>query len=367
MAVKPIISTITPWDTTVGTNITFSYSGNLPVTAKATIKDASTLKTVLVVSDSVSLIEDGRYNLYIPANVLKVNVSDINGNGNKYSIQLYVTDNNNSNSPLSDKAYFWCFTTPEFYYQYPETEQTIEGSSVASIVVYQQQEGESLYTYRHYLYDNSKNLIRMSDHFYDESNLQYTFKGLENSTSYYIRCQGQTKSGMILDTGFIHFYTIYGEVEDYSIIGVTSDDNATVYGTTNLILIEANEDPDLYIYINSLVQLRKKKITYETNYKIARDFTLQIKITKVRYNGLLLQMHNKNYPDCDITLDSYVFDDGLLRYCLKVNNGIATYVLYTEGFEADNDDYVVVTIRRVNNVFSLDAVKVDEDEEEGGE
>jgi len=361
MAVKPIISTITPWDSTAGTNITFSYSGNLPVSAKATIGNASTLKTVLTLSGGVTNTPDGRFMFYIDGNILKANLADINGNGNKYYIQLSVIDSHNTSSPYSDKAYFWCLSTPQFYYQYPETDSRVEGASVDASLVYEQAEGEKLYMYRHYLYDNSKNLIQMSDHFYDENGMTYTFKGLDVSTSYYVRSQGQTKNGILLDTGYVHFYTENAEMESHSLLGLESDDNATVYGTTNMILIEANEDPDLYIYFNSLVQLIGKKITYETNYKIARDFTLQIKITKVKYNGILLRMYNKTHPECEITLDSYYFDEenGFLRYCLKVNNGISTYVLYTEGMDVSTDDYIVVTIRRVNNVFSLTAEQVE--------
>ena len=367
MAVKPIISTITPWDTTAGTNITFSYSGNLPVTAKAIIGNASTLKTVLTLTNSVIGTGDGRFLFCIDANVLKANVSDINGNGNKYYIQLCVVETNGSASPYSDKTFFWCFTTPLFFYQYPENGSRIDGASASVSVVYSQPEGEKIGEYRHYLYDNSKNAIQMSDIYYDDSGYDYTFKGLDVSTSYYIRCIGRTRSGIPLDTGYIHFYTESAEIENNALLGLESDDNATVYGTTNMILIEANEDPAWYVFINSLVQLIGKKITYETNYKIARDFTLQIKITKVKYNGLLLKMYNKEFPDCIITLDSYVFPNdyfvgGGLRYCLKACNGLATYVLYTPPLEdISTDDFIVVTIRRINNVFSLTAEKVEDE------
>ena len=370
MAVKPIISTITPWDSTVGTNITFSYSGNLPVSAKAIIGNASTLKTVLTLSRSVIGTFDGRFLFYIDGNLLKANVSDVNGNGNKYYIQLCVVESDGSVSPYSEKTFFWCFSTPLFFYQYPENGSRIDGASTSICISYSQPEGEKIGEYRHYLYDNSKNIIQTSDVYYDDSGFNYDFKGLDPSTSYYIRCIGRTRNGMPLDTEYIHFYTESTEIENNALLGLESDLNATVYGTTNLILIEANEDPAWYIFINSLVQLIGKKITYENNYKIARDFTLQIKITKVKYNGLLLKMYNKEFPDCIITLDSYYFPNdytvnGDLRYCLKAYNGLATYVLYSPPLNVKTDDFVVVTIRRVNNVFSLTAEKVEDDSTNG--
>lgn len=358
MAVKPIISMITPWDSTVGTNIVFSYSGNLPVFAKAVVRNASTLTIIWTSTKTVVSDTEGRYLFNIEANAFKANPADADGNGNKYCIQITTVDNNNESSAVSDKTYFWCFATPEFYFYKPEAEAMIENTYIQADLIYTQSNGEKIYSYRYYLYDNSKCLIAMSDQFYTDDDFEYFFKGVENKTSYYVRAQGITKNGIPLDTGYVHVFTNYDQVENYSILSLESDDNATVTGLTNMICIDADEDSNDYIFINSLVQLIGKKVTYQTNYKIARDFTMQIKITKVLYNGVLIIMFNKNNPDCIVTLDSYVFDDGLLRYCLKASNGIATYVLYTEGMEAENDDYIVITIRRINNLFSLDATKV---------
>lgn len=360
MAVKPIISTIIPWDTTVGTNIAFSYSGNLPVTAKGIIKNASTLETRWTYEETVIRDNDGRYLFYIAPNTLKANSADVDGNGNKYSIQLIVTDNEGNISPISDKEYFWCFETPQCYYNKPNYDEVIGSPNIELELVYSQSNGEKIYSYRHYLYDNSRNLVVISDHFYDETGFSYIFRGLDNKTSYYIRTQGITKNGMPVDTGYLRIFTDYGTPEVYSILGLESDANATVYGHSNMICIDADEDDEDYIFINSLVQVIRKKITYQTNYTIARDFTLQLKFTKVLFNGLLLKMYNKEYPDYTITIDSYYFYDNLIRYCLKVFNGLATYVLYTDGLELQNDDYVVLTLRRVNNAFSFTAQKVEE-------
>ena len=130
MAVKPIISTITPWDSTVGTNIAFSYSGNLPVSAKGIIKTASTLETRWTHEQSVIRDKDGRYLFYIPPNTLKANSADVDGNGNKYCVQLTVTDSAGGVSQISDKEYFWCFATPLFYYTKPIREANIESKYI---------------------------------------------------------------------------------------------------------------------------------------------------------------------------------------------------------------------------------------------
>ena len=356
MAVKPIISTITPWDATVGSNITFSYSGNLPVTAKGIIRNASTLETLCTLTGNVVGGSGDTFMFFIPPDSFKADPLDTNANGYKYCIQLTVYDSQNHASAISDKAYFWCLATPECYYILP-----IDGSEIGNPFInlelsYHQDNGEKLYTYRHYLYDEGKNIVASSDTFYDDTGMTYSFKGLNNRTFYYVRTQGRTKNGMLVDTGYVKVLINYGEEETYSVLGLESDSNATVFGDTNLICIEADEDPAYYIFLNSYVQLIGKKVTYQTNYSIFRDFTIQLKITKLKYNGLILKMYNKDNPDCIITLDSYVFDDGLLRYCLKAFNGIATYVLYTPGIEVDHDDIMVINIRRIDNVFSLEAL-----------
>ena len=304
MAAKPIISTIAPWDSTRGTNIFFSYSGNLPVKARGVIRDASTLELIWNKTKSVMRDEKtGMWMLYVEPNGISQRGG--NGNGTKYCIQITAIDADDNESSISDKSYFWCLADPLFYYNEPVENSTIETSYVNLKLVYSQANGEKIYTYRHFLYDNSKNIITMSNHYYNEDGFDYSFKGLDNKTSYYIRTQGTTKNGMILDTGYVQIFTSYGEPETYSILELSSDDNATVYGRTNMICIDADEDASDYIFLNSLVQLIKKKITYQNNYTIHRDFTLQIKITKLFYNGLLLKMYSKENPDCIITVDSY--------------------------------------------------------------
>lgn len=354
MGAKPVINSINPWDATQGQVINFQYSGAIPVSNRAVIYDAATLR---VVYDDV--YTSTALSHYIPPNAFKVEDYEPNGNGHKYAIQIQVQDSNGITSPYSDKVFFWCFATPQFYYTYPVSETTTDQASINVKLVYSQADGEKIYNYRHQLYDNSKILVSMSDTFFDEENYEYTFKGLENMTAYYVRAQGITKNGLSLDTGMVKFYVNRFVSETFDVLGLQSDLNASVYGMSNMICIDANEDAGDFVYLNSTVQLGEKSITYEKNYKIARDFTMQLKFTKLWNNGIILYMYNKNNPSNTITIDQYLFDDDTIRYCLKVFNGIATYVLYSEPIIAQHNDYVVLNIRRINNVFSLEAIKVE--------
>ena len=351
MAVKPVISNMTPWDSTKEKFIYFTYSGNLPVSNRLTIYDASTLN---VVYDEVQVTPS--FSHRIPPNTLKVSYLDPNGNGHKYAAVIVVTDANGVESSPSDKAYFWCLTDPLFAYSYPTADANIDSPTVDFNVHYYQAEGEELYSYRHYLYDNTKNEVATSDMNYTLDNLTYSFKGLDNHTSYYIRTIGVTKNGISVDTGMLHVFINYANTGSFALMNAESDDNATVTGYTNIISIDADESADDYIFLNSCVQLLDKKVTYQNNFKINRDFTLQLKITRLWNNARICYMTNgTNY----IEISSYVFDDETVRYCMKANNGFTDYVRYSDALEVTNLDYVVITLRRIGNFFNFNAVKIE--------
>ena len=350
MATKPVISNMTPWDATQEKVINFTYSGNLPVSNRATVYDASTLEVVYDVTQITP-----SFTHTIPANTLRITRLEPNGNGHKYAIEIRVTDSNGTESPVSDKAYFWCLATPTFAYSFPTENANIDTPTVYFKVVYSQANGEELYSYKHYLYDNTKNEIASSDMNYTLDNLEYSFKGLTNHTSYYLRTVGVTKNGIEVDTGMRHVFINYENTGSYAIMNAESDLNATVTGYTNIICIDATESADDYIFLNSCVQIMDKKVTYETNFKINRDFTMQLKLTRLWYNGRICYMTNGTNH---IEITSYVFDDETVRYCMKANNGLTDYVLYSDALNVTNLDFVVITLRRIGNFFSFNATKV---------
>lgn len=351
MAVKPIVKTISPWDTEVGTQIYFTYSGNTPVANRAMIYDAASLKLVYdVTRETTSLFH------WIDPGVLKPNSTVTNGNGNKYCIQIEIKDNTGATSMLSDKAYFWCFSKPDFYYTTPIEDESIITSNINLNLVYSQAEDEQIHNYRHSLYDSAKTLVMQSDAFFDSEGYNYTFKGLSNKTSYYLRTEGVTRNGMSLDTGYVRVNINYYDPEKYEILILDSDTNATVYGQTQMICIDANEDEKDYVFFNSMVRLISRTVTWESNYNITGDFSMQLKISNLHACGDILTMYNKERKKYTLSINQYLFDNGTVRYCLRAFNGVSTYTLYSRPLNVLNTDVAALNIRRKNNIYSLDVI-----------
>ena len=350
MAVKPVVSNMTPWDATKEKVINFTYTGNLPVSNRATIYDASTLQVVYDVTEQTS-----SFTHTIPPNTLRTSMYEPNGNGHKYAIELRVTDFNGVESAVSDKVYFWCLETPVFEYVYPLNDSSINLPSLDLQINYSQANGEKLYSYRHYLYDNTRQEVIMTDTYYTDENLAYSFKGLDNHTSYYIRSKGTTENGIEVDTGMTRVFINYENVGNYALMNTESDLNATVTGYTNITCIDATEDADDYVFFNSCVQLLDKKVTYEKNFKIDKDFTMQLKITQLWNNARICYMTNgTNF----IEISSYRFDDNSIRYMLRVNNGLTDYIRYSDPLYVQNTDFVVINLRRIDNLFNFNALQV---------
>lgn len=352
MGAKPVVKQIAPWDAKDGYLVQFSIDGMIPVKNRLTIYNATNLAIVYEQTQ-----ETTSYTHSIASNSFKANDYDKTANGNKYCLQVEVYGVNGQKSYASEKVYFWCLATPTFNYASPFNDQILDKSSVDVDLNYYQIQGEKLYSYRHYLYNEAKVQINTSKLFFDEEGLNYTFKGLDNRETYYVRAQGETKNGIILDTGYIRFTTNYEESEYQDVLALSSDLNATVTGTTNMIIIEANEDSEDFVYTDSYVHIKDRTVTYERNYHITGDFQLILKFTKIKYNGVILRMYSKSNPDAKITIDSYMFEDGL-RYCLKATNGVGTYVLYTNPIvDYEHDDFVRVTVKRQGNFYTISAMK----------
>ena len=198
---KPVINSIKPFDATKASKVSMTYIGNLPYSNRIIIYDATTLSVVFDDTQSGFTLEHT-----IPANTLT--------NGKKYAIQGQVFDSVGNASVLSDKAYFWCFATPSFYFSNVNNDDTITTASFYANLVYDQPDWEDIAEYRFYLYDEVKNLLVESEAYYTTDNMNYPYRGLEDDKFYYIRAIGATQNGIQMDTGYIKVFVNYENPED---------------------------------------------------------------------------------------------------------------------------------------------------------
>lgn len=333
---KPIITKITPFDATNAYTVSLLWTGNRPKSNRIIITDNITGSTIF--DDIVTT-----YALQhtIPAGKLV--------NGRYYMIQAIITDEDGNVSALSDKKLFYTLTTPTFMFN-NLPEDKLKNASYAASITYYSVELEELQSYKFYLYDSVKIKILESDMLTDTVNVGYTYKALQNNTSYYVQCIGYTKNGLILDTG-LHLLNVY--YENPSIYSRVYAENMPDVGCVNIkshfIHIKASGD-DNYEYIDDYIDLTSKKLIYNQGFKIEGDFAMKLTGKKLWKSSEILRMRN-DYNN--VVVSSYIYPDNMLRFKLTVDNGLCNYILYSDALSFEQVDDVTIFIKRVNNIYLI--------------
>lgn len=334
---RPIIQRINPFDSNYDYEISISWTGNRAHANRIVIRDNESNDVVF--DDLVST-----YSLkhIIPAHTLT--------NGKKWVIEAQVYDEENTPSSLSEKVLFSTFTTPDFYFDNVPEGDKIANSSFSASIHYFSPEGENISSYNFHLYDSSKRILLESNLLNDNENINYTYKGLENNTVYYIRCAGSTVNGMSLDTGYVEISVYYENPNTYARIYTTAlPSQGCVQVASNLIIIDYNGDEE-FEYTDGMIDLRDKTLYYNDDFLIRDDFTVLLKGKNLWQTNELLKMKNENM---ELNLSSRIYTNNKLRFRLLVPNGVDNYLLYSDELEFDDQDLITIVLRRVNNIYLL--------------
>lgn len=351
MATKPIIKNITPFDAKSGTRITAVYSGNIPYYNRVVIQDANTLQTVYARTIQTSAYEHYLDPSYKGSLVEDGDVGYALINGRRYTVTIQFFGRNISEDVgiVSDKLSFLTRTTPSFGFEGLESGDTIESASLLLQIDYKQNEYEKLLNYKFMIYNDLKGLLQETEIYYDTTSLTYSFKGLENEKTYYVRAIGTTVNGIELDTGYVQIWVYYDNPSVYSRMYV--ENNPKTSGMeyhTNLSLIEAEEDD--YEYMDGWINLVGRTLVYSQGYNIEGDATWFIRGKEMNFYGDVLICENENYA---FRLTSIATENGHYRYKLIVPNGLNNYILYSQELTIAYTDILNIWIRRINNVYTL--------------
>lgn len=229
----PVIYKIEPFDATIGTTITYSWTGarNYGYDARIYENDSS---------DYISLTS-GNEPVYqtvfdVPADKLT--------NGIQYRIRVRSKDKQGNYSDWSDDKSFLCIKTPIFDISgfkgavadpeavVEQTNNLVQASNIELHIHYFQNNtqaeatgvaiDEKLNIWKALLYDTSRTLIDYSDDLYYSSTENYSFSGLKNDVIYYIRATGETVNGKQVDTGYYKiqsewaFPNLFSNIEVYN-------------------------------------------------------------------------------------------------------------------------------------------------------
>lgn len=335
---RPIIMKISPFDANKDYEISLSWMGNRAHANRIIICDNETNNVVFddMISSSFALKHT------IPAYTLM--------NSKKYTIQAQVYDVENIPSALSNKVLFYTFATPDFYFEDLLENSLISNSSFTATIHYFSSDWEELSKYVFYLYDASKKLLFQSDELTDIDDISYAYKGLDNNTTYYVRCTSVTVNGMELDTGYVEINVKYENPNTYARIYATPiPSQGCIQVASNLIIIQYNGTDD-FEYIDGMIDLRNKTLYYDNGFLIEKDFTVIIRGINLWQTADLFKMNNGIH---ELTLSSRIYDEDKLRFRLLVPNGVNNYLLYSDEQVFENNDMITIMIRRKNNVYQL--------------
>lgn len=325
---KPIINSISAFDSGQGATITFSLSGEKSYGNKIWIYDTATLSLVyeypkqfVVKKEPVSLY------CFIPANVLM--------NGSRYYCQIQCVDADGIPGSMSEKSVFYCLTTPDFTFANITDGMEINASYIDALVAYGQADGERLQSYRFSWYDANKILLGESELFYAAANdsISYRFKGLGTGKEYYVRARGWTAKELTCDTGMVLIKPVYTLKKDFSQIYLENKPySATIKITSSIKLIGFNLNNSDYLYIGDAVDLRGdnpnylNELIYDNGFTIDGGFTGWLKLWDATPNEDVLTFSN---GEQQIVISCHRYD-GQIRFKLVVSDGVFKYVRYTD-------------------------------------
>lgn len=348
---KPTLNQVPAWDATKGYTFTFNVVGGTQVVGSVlTIRNNET--NVIVYQHTESSY---RFENTIPANILT--------NGTNYNASLVTLDINLNQSVSSNVIQFYCYSTPVINGLNIPSGDVIPSSEFPFEATYSQAQGEMLNTYRFTLYNASQIEISTSGTMY-ATNIQssyqgdtiltplaYTFSGLADNTTYYLKIDGLTVNGTQVTTGMVQFVVRYSTPSAFAqLTAINNCDKGYIRLESNVVLIDGTAFPEPIYIDNQKVDVRRdgSYVVFDKGYEISNDATIQLWFESPTVDSMLMEMQNNS--DEKIQLFTVIDPTNSNRfYCVLVVDN--KYIITTNPIEK-NHTYCV-SIRRIDNLYDL--------------
>ena len=295
--VTPILTKINTFDPALDKNVSFTYTGGQISKKRLLITNTDTLE---IVYDDTQI----GMNLYysIPSNTLSTG---------QYLAQLQVFDFNHNTSELSEAVLFYCLSTPVL--EFKGVSKIVNKANITVDVAYSQSQGDLLLEFGFSLYDKDKVLLTKSETMYDDLS-SYTFYGLMDQQTYYIRCLGITSKGMHADTGYVEINVSYITQPNNMLFKLTNNKtDGYISVDCNIIDIgyEVGGKKDYIISDGEVLLQNGTTVTYNSGFALHDEFSIFVKARRLPLNKPFLVLGSGNG---DITLSIVLVGDDY--YCL---------------------------------------------------
>ena len=375
----PILNSVPAWDVANGQIFTFNVIGGDQVVGNILYIKDNTSGQVVYTQNTTSY----QYQAVVP-----VNASDLT-NGTYYSAYVVTKNNANQTSQPSNIIQFYCYTTPSFTIDITDNE-TITTSAISPTLTYSQLEDEPLNDYTFILYNSSRNQISSSGVKYSDSDsgsysANYSFLGLTDGETYFIRVTGHTVEGTVLDTGYIRFTVSYIQQETYNILSLQNNCQVgyiVYYSNAFSIIGTATEYAVLqtttYLGERSLVlfrivdgQILNATATWDSGVAIENDFTFRAwymvpevirEINSLDYAEMdLVVLQNQDNGDIIKIKNVWDYSDTGNYTWLEAIVNDSYFVLSNEmPIPVSDDDLYVMELQRVGNLYNLELRRIEQ-------
>lgn len=320
--VTPVISSVTPFDASVGTTFSFSYVGGITDSyfqifnlSNVEIYDSrndvrigtSQLKRRAIPSATTSYVVDG----VVQENPLKLLL-----NNEQYYLQVTVI--NGDESATSQKVLIKCITTPLLSVYFNDGTDTplpystpyiLNSASLSVGIKYEQaiKNGvvyEDLNSYQFILYDNSYNIVYTSSLYYNYSNTDIvwcTINGLEEKR-YFLKVMGKTINGYVINLDMITIDVEYHNSTQKTALQVQNCyEEGFVKINTNIhaLMYELKYEPAKFV--DDVIQLRDNWLDYYDGLTIDGDYVAYVRFKNPNYNRNLVRIvgdEHEVYMNC---------------------------------------------------------------------
>ena len=342
------IHTIAPFDSSVGTNINFTWSGNQIYKVRCIVKNNTT--GITVYDNTIDTMKQV-YPLPSDSGLI---------NGIKYIAYITVFDVDNNESTIQNIGTpFYCFTTPTFNLSVSNGD-IIRASSYSIGLTYSQVESELLNWFNITLYSYQKTLVDSSSQIYDTSDLSYIVSNLQNATQYYIRATGETVNGMSLDTGYILVTVSYTTAQIFSKLELNNiSETGAIEIKTHIISAEGVPEKEVIYIDGEQADLQDNSVMFDEGYEVDGDFTKIFKFSRPKRNKVIIEFGTTDKLNVKIYYrqGSYSDSNGEKGYFELVANSCGiNYISNSNYVDILAGDYYYeysLLVNRKNGLFDL--------------
>jgi hypothetical protein len=351
----PIIHPIDPFDTSIGTEIKFTWQGNQIYKVKCIVKNNESGKTVYDHTDNTM-----KQSFVIPADSGLVN-------GVYYVVYITVFDVNNKESDLQDSGTpFYCFSKPSFNLSVTDG-GIIQTSTYKVGVNYSQAQDEPLDSYSISLYTYQKTIISSSGNIYNTSDMSYVISGLENAKQYYLRGTGKTLHGITLDTGFILITVSYTIAQVFNILELNNKpESGAIEAKGNIVSTIGLSEKDVIYIGDEYADLRDNSVTFDEGFEVEGDFTKIFVFYEPKRNKSIISFGDGDRLKVDIyyRIGKYADSNGEKAYFELVANSCGENYIRNGNYINLPSEYqqIALLVIRNENYYDLKAVIIERSE-----